>query len=225
MKILQSSLFRSLAAAIVGVLLIQYREQTMTWITIAGGALFFISGLISCVIYYSAVHRADEVQMFDAQGNPVPTARPSFPIVGLGSMILGIILALMPTTFITGLMYVLASILILGAISQFAGLAAASKYCHVGLFYWLMPSLILLVGVVAVVRPTTIASAPLFVIGWCMLLYGVVEVINAIKIHQANKVRGAVRQAAEQRQQATETQALEQQTTTQEQAPEAAEAD
>lgn len=225
MKILQSSLFRSLAAVIVGVLLIQYREQTMTWITIAGGALFFISGLISCVIYYSAVHRADEVQMFDAQGNPVPTARPSFPIVGLGSMILGIILALMPTTFITGLMYVLASILILGAISQFAGLAAASKYCHVGLFYWLMPSLILLVGVVAVVRPTTIASAPLFVIGWCMLLYGVVEVINAIKIHQANKVREAVRQAAEQRQQATETQALEQQTTTQEQAPEAAEAD
>ncbi|MCI6550448.1 MAG: DUF308 domain-containing protein [Prevotella sp.] len=225
MKILQSSLFRSLAAVIVGVLLIQYREQTMTWITIAGGALFFISGLISCVIYYSAVHRADEVQMFDAQGNPVPTARPSFPIVGLGSMILGIILALMPTTFITGLMYVLASILILGAISQFAGLAAASKYCHVGLFYWLMPSLILLVGVVAVVRPTTIASAPLFVIGWCMLLYGVVEVINAIKIHQANKVREAVRQAAEQRQQATETQALEQQTTAQEQAPEAAEAD
>ena len=218
MKILQSSLFRSLSAIIVGVLLIQYREQTMTWITIACGALFFISGLISCVIYYSAVHRADEVQMFDAQGNPVTTARPSFPIVGLGSMILGIILALMPTTFITGLMYVLASILILGAISQFVGLAAASKYCHIGLFYWLMPSLILLVGAVAVVRPTTIASAPLFVIGWCMLLYGVVEVINAIKIHQANKVRETARQAAEQRRQAAETQAINQQMTAQEEA-------
>lgn len=191
MKILQSSFFRSLCAIIVGVLLIEYREQTVTWITIASGALFFLSGLISCVIYYSAIHRATDVQVFDAQGNPLTPMKPNFPIVGIGSMVLGIILALMPTTFITGLMYVLASILILGAINQFVNLATAARYCHVGFFFWIMPSLILLVGIIAVVHPSTIASAPLFVIGWCMLLYGVVECINAIKIHQANKIRNA----------------------------------
>ncbi|MDD6866917.1 MAG: hypothetical protein PUD61_05165, partial [Prevotella sp.] len=36
-------------------------------------------------------------------------------------------------------------------------------------------------------RPSTIASAPLFVIGWCMMLYGVVECINAMKIYRARK--------------------------------------
>ena len=51
-----------------------------------------------------------------------------------------------------------------------------------------------------------------------MLLYGVVEVINAIKIHQANKVRETARQAAEQRRQAAETQAINQQMTAQEEA-------
>ena len=39
MKVLQSSLFRALCAIIVGVLLIKYREDTVTWITIAMGVL------------------------------------------------------------------------------------------------------------------------------------------------------------------------------------------
>ena len=38
-----------------------------------------------------------------------------------------------------------------------------------------------------------------------MLLYGVVECINAIKIHQANKVREAARKATEQKQQELQT--------------------
>lgn len=40
MKVVHSSLFRAVCAIIIGVLLIQYREQTVTWITIAIGVLF-----------------------------------------------------------------------------------------------------------------------------------------------------------------------------------------
>lgn len=40
MKVIHSSIFRAVCAIIVGVLLIQYREQTVTWITIAIGVLF-----------------------------------------------------------------------------------------------------------------------------------------------------------------------------------------
>ena len=42
MKILQSSFFRSLCAIVVGVLLIQYREETVRWITILMGVMFFL---------------------------------------------------------------------------------------------------------------------------------------------------------------------------------------
>ena len=41
----------------------------------------------------------------------------------------------------------------------------------------------MLIGIIAVVYPSAIASAPLFVIGWCMMLYGVVEIINNLKIN------------------------------------------
>lgn len=200
MKVIQSGFFRALCAIIVGGLLIKYREQTMTWLTISIGVLFLLSGVISCAAYFSARNHKDDVQVFDAQGNQLTGMKPSFPIVGIGSLVLGLILALMPGTFITWLMYILAAVLILGAINQFVSLAAISSLVRVGYYYWIMPSIILLVGLVAVIFPSAIASAPLFVIGWCMVVYGVVEVINNIKIgrirHQMAKQKAAADKAA-----------------------------
>lgn len=195
MKTLQSSLLRAVVALVVGVLLIKYREQTVTWITISIGVLFFLSGVISCVSYLSARRKAGDVVVIDGNGRQVSGFKPQFPIVGLGSIILGAILALMPATFVAGLMYIFAAILILGALNQFFNLAAAAKWARVGLFYWLLPSVVLLVGIVAIIRPSTIASAPLFFIGWCMLLYGLAECINVLKIYKAYKLRTAAETA------------------------------
>lgn len=187
MKVLQSSFFRALCAIVVGALLIKYREETVTWITIAIGVLFFVSGVISCASYLSARRHADDPQVFDTEGRQLTGLRPVFPIVGLGSLILGVILALMPGTFITSLVYVLAAILILGAVGQFVSLAAANKHVRLAWGWWVMPSILLIVGIVAVVRPQAIATAPLFVIGWAMMAYGAVEVVNALKIHRIRK--------------------------------------
>ncbi len=183
MKVVHSSFFRAICAIIVGALLIQYREQTVTWITIAIGVLFFLSGIISLATYFSAKRKAtDTPVVYDANGRQITGLRPNFPIVGLGSLILGLILALMPNTFVTSLMFILSAILILGALTQFINLASAAKIGRVGIVFWIFPSVILLIGLLAVIKPSAIASAPLFVIGWAMLVYGVVECINAFKI-------------------------------------------
>ena len=79
-------------------------------------------------------------------------------------------------------MFILSAILILGALTQFINLASAAKIGRVGIVFWIFPSVILLIGLLAVIKPSAIASAPLFVIGWAMLVYGVVECINAFKI-------------------------------------------
>ena len=89
--------------------------------------------------------------------------------------------------FVSYLMYLLAAILILGAVSQFVNLIAASRIAHIGIYFWVMPALTLLVGLIAIISPTSIASAPLFVIGWTMIVYGVVEMLNAIKIYQLQR--------------------------------------
>ncbi len=183
MKVIHSSLFRALCAIIVGCLLIEYREQTVTWITIAIGVLFFLSGVVSLATFYSAKRNANkDTILYDAEGKQLTGMSPNFPIVGVGSILLGAILALMPGTFITWLMFILAMLLIMGAISQFASLATARRMGRVGIIYWLMPCAILLIGLIALVRPTAIASSPLLVIGWAMLVYGVVECVNALKV-------------------------------------------
>lgn len=183
MKVVHSSFFRALCAIIVGALLIQYREQTVTWITIAIGVLFFLSGVISVATYFSAKRNFDKVAVvYDANGKQLTGLKPNFPIVGIGSLCLGLILALMPNTFINSLMFILSVILIMGALTQFMNLAMARKMGGVGIVYWIFPSIILLVGLLAVIKPSAIASAPLFVIGWAMLVYGVVECVNAFKI-------------------------------------------
>jgi uncharacterized membrane protein HdeD (DUF308 family) len=187
MRILQSSIFRSVVALIVGVLLIKYSEEAVKWLTVCIGLLFLVSGLISCITYFAAKRRDPDTEVFDAQGRRMTMPAPSFPIVGIGSIVLGALLALMPSAFVHGLMYVLAAILILGALNQYFNLGAVTRIARVGCFWWVFPSIILLVGLIAIVKPDLIAGAPLYIIGWCMLVYGVVDLIDAIKIHQVRK--------------------------------------
>ena len=99
MKVIHSSIFRAVCAIIVGVLLIQYREQTVTWITIAIGVLFFLSGVISLTSYWAAKRNAEKMQgqiLSDSNGKPIMGMMPKFPLVSVGSLILGLLLALMP---------------------------------------------------------------------------------------------------------------------------------
>ena len=191
MKVIHSSIFRAVCAIIVGVLLIQYREQTVTWITIAIGVLFFLSGVISLASYWAAKRNAEKMQgqiLSDSNGKPIMGMMPKFPLVSVGSLILGLLLALLPQVFIAWLMFILAFILILGALTQFVNLASAAKMGRVGILFWLFPSALLLLGLLAIIKPSAIASAPLFIIGWGMLIYGVVELLNAFKISNNKRI-------------------------------------
>lgn len=191
MKVIHSSIFRAVCAIIVGVLLIQYREQTVTWITIAIGVLFFLSGVISLASYWAAKRNAEKMQgqiLSDSNGKPIMGMMPKFPLVSVGSLILGLLLALMPQVFIAWLMFILAFILILGALTQFVNLASAAKMGRVGILFWLFPSALLLLGLLAIIKPSAIASAPLFIIGWGMLIYGVVELLNTFKVSNNKRI-------------------------------------
>lgn len=183
-KILQSSVFRALCAIVIGGLLIKYPDNTMTGITIAIGALFLVSGIISIVTYFWSKRHVSEYKIYDAEGNLVAGEQPTFPIVGIGSAILGLVLALMPTAFVSALMYIIGIILILGAINQYMSLINGRRYGRVSFWYWLMPTLILLTGLYVMVKPMAPLEMAMLILGWCTLLYGVVELINAMKLYR-----------------------------------------
>ena len=233
MKNLLNSLVRAVMAFVVGALIIKFREETVHWLTIVIGALFFVTGLISVVLNRRPTlqrptpqplparegsnYSSDNKNQAAGHSTPLPhregqgggsaaggSARGGgwlASVVGFGSIILGVILALMPTTFITGLQYVLAAMLVLGAVNQFVNLAQASRWCHVGWFYWLLPVVVLLVAIFMIWRPVETAAAPLFIIGWCMLLYGMAELLGALMLWKARRIVRQMERDAEQQMQ------------------------
>lgn len=183
MKIFQSSIFRAICAIAIGILLIKYPDNTVTWMTVAIGILFLLSGLISVIVYINARRNVSEYKITDAEGNVIAGTQPTFPIVGVGSLILGALLALTPNVFITALMYIIGGVLILGAINQYMNLVNARRYGRVGFGYWVFPSVILLIGLYVIIKPMAPANMAMLVLGWCSLLYGVTEMINSLKFH------------------------------------------
>ena len=183
MKILQSSVFRSISAIAIGCLLIKYPDNTVTWITVAIGILFLLSGLISLIVYVHARKNVSEFKIMDMNGHVIAGEKPTFPIVGVGSLILGAMLALTPNVFITALMYIIGGILILGAINQYMNLINARKYGQVSFGFWVFPSVVLLIGLYVIIKPMVPASMAMLILGWCSLLYGVTELVNSLKFH------------------------------------------
>ena len=186
MKVLQISAIRAIIVLVTGFLLVKYREETMTWMTITVGILFLLSGLVSCIAYYFEKEKVAKktAKTEQQEGQKEENLKsPSFPIAGVGSIALGIILAVMPNTFITWVVYILAALLILGAVNQFMNLARSRQYARVPVYMWLFPTVILVVAILLISKPMEAAALPLLVIGWAFMYYGVLEFALIIRMY------------------------------------------
>ena len=191
MKVLQISAIRAIIVLVTGFLLVRYREETMTWMTITVGILFLLSGLVSCIAYYfekeKVAKKTAKAEQQEGQQEEENLKSPSFPIAGVGSIALGIILAVMPNTFITWVVYILAALLILGAVNQFMNLARSRQYARVPVYMWLFPTVILAVAILLISKPIETAQLPLLVLGWAFMYYGVLEFILIIRMYLVRK--------------------------------------
>lgn len=191
MKVLQISAIRAIIVLVTGFLLVRYREETMTWMTITVGILFLLSGLVSCIAYYFEKEKVEKktakAEQQEGQQEEENLKSPSFPIAGVGSIALGIILAVMPNTFIIWVVYILAALLILGAVNQFMNLARSRQYARVPVYMWLFPTVILAVAILLISKPIETAQLPLLVLGWAFMYYGVLEFILIIRMYLVRK--------------------------------------
>ena len=188
MKIFHSSLFRAFCAIIVGVLILKFPQDGITWLTMAVGEIFLISGIIALIAYWYARRHSGDYVVTDQKGRIISGGQPTFPIVGAGSICLGLILVIAPNRFVDGLMYVLGGIMILGGIQQLINLVVARRLGNIPFVYWICPSLVMLTGLLAILYPMETAEIPLIILGWCSLVYGVTELINSLKIWRVRKM-------------------------------------
>ena len=193
MKVLQISAVRAIIVLVTGFLLVKYREDTMTWMTITVGVLFLISGLVACMVYYfekeKVAKKTAKAVLQEDQQEEEDLKSPSFPIAGVGSIVLGIILAVMPNTFTTWMVYILSALLILGAVNQFMNLARSRQYARVPVYMWVFPTISMVVAILLISRPieTDALFFTLKVIGWAFMYYGVLEFVLIIRMYLVRK--------------------------------------
>ena len=193
MKVLQISAVRAIIVLVTGFLLVKYREDTMTWMTITVGVLFLISGLVACMLYYfekeKVAKNSAKATLQEGQQEEEDLKSPSFPIAGVGSIVLGIILAVMPNTFTTWMVYILSALLILGAVNQFMNLARSRQYARVPVYMWVFPTISMVVAILLISRPieTDALFFTLKVIGWAFMYYGVLEFVLIIRMYLVRK--------------------------------------
>lgn len=187
MKQIQNFLLRSVCTIVAGAMLLRYSDQALSWFTIACGTLFFVSGLIACASYFAARSQKQQEVFYDMEGNPLKEKGPMFPLVGVGSLVLGAILVFMRESFQHWGTYVLAALLVLGAINQYLTLARAKKYCTIASFYWVVATLILLIALLLLANPDLLGEWKLKVVAWTMIVYGVVEAVIGINSYRARR--------------------------------------
>ena len=95
MRTLNYAAISSICALLVGILLVVWPEVAVNYLVITIGALFFLPGVLGVFGY------------FMSSGKQEAQARPMFPIVALGSALLGLWLMVMPAFFVGILMYLL----------------------------------------------------------------------------------------------------------------------
>ena len=81
MKIFHSSIFRALCAIVVGVLILKYPQDGVTWLTMAVGELFLISGIVALIAYWYARQHSGDYVITDQKGRIISGGQPTFPMV------------------------------------------------------------------------------------------------------------------------------------------------
>ena len=205
MKLFQISIIRVIAAIVVGVLLLKYDEAVLKGLVIALGIMFLIAGVVSLVEWVNLRRKkADFRVMDDGEGSKGKgsDSQPVFPIVGLGSVLLGLILSLTQTAdFLTWAMYLLGGVLILGGVNLMMNLLSVRKMEPVDGLLWIMPIAIALAALFAMIKGLVPPRTTTTILGVTSLVYAVTEMGYSFLFYRVRKryekTQAQVRRASE----------------------------
>lgn len=169
MKTINYSALSSICALVIGILLVVWPDVAVSYLVITIGVLFLLPGLIGIFSHFATAKRKMEAGI-----------RPVFPIVALGSAILGFWLMIMPEFFIGILMYVLGILLVLAGLSQLMKLISVRNYTNVPFIMYIIPVLVLLAGVTVLVNPFEAASLPFMFLGVSAIVYSLTDLVRLI---------------------------------------------
>lgn len=163
MKSMNYSLVRIVCALLIGLVLVVWPDAAVQYIVRIIGILFLIPGCIVLIGYFGTKQE--------------PGVPRRFPIEGVGSLLFGLWLVIMPDFFTGILMFLLGFILVLGGVQQIASLAAARRWMPVPIGFYVVPVLILIAGIISLFNP----SGVFMIIGISSIVYALSDLLNWFK--------------------------------------------
>ena len=162
MRILGYSLMRAVCALVIGMILVMFPDQASNYFVITIGVIFLVPSLISIIAYLTNGKKKQK----------------RFPIEGIGSLLFGLWLIIMPHFFSNLLTIILGFILLMGGIQQLASVSTLRTLVKVSYRYYVVPTLILIAGLVALFNPTGVQRTAFIIIGISCMVYAFSEFVN-----------------------------------------------
>lgn len=173
MKPLNYAVVSSICALIIGVMLVVWPDVAVNYLVMTIGVLFLLPGLLGLFSYLAYAKKRAQ------QG-----IKNTFPIVALGSTLFGLWLIIMPAFFVGILMYVLGVLLVLAGLNQLVNFAALRSCLQVSAGVYVIPSLVLAVGLVVLLNPFEVATIPFILLGVSSIVYGLTDLFRLLRFRR-----------------------------------------
>ncbi|MDR1919787.1 MAG: DUF308 domain-containing protein [Tannerellaceae bacterium] len=164
------SLLRAILGVVLGLLFILWPQESVIYLIITTGVFFILSGACSFLLW--SIRRKKEANAFPP---------PLIWGVATGSVLLGVWLVVSPDFFVNIFGLVWGGILVIAGLLQFVSLFTARKWYAVSFAYYLLPTLILLAGILILIRPFEAVVNTFILLGAVSLFYGLNELISWYK--------------------------------------------
>ena len=161
---------RSVFAFLLGTILILWSGEAIRFLVIIIGIFFILLGLIPIILYLTR--------------NRKIFPHISFPHFGLFILMFGLSLVVYPDFFVNVLMYLLGIILVIGGFQQISTLFGASKWTTVPAVLYLLPTLILIAGILVLFNPFGAAESIFILAGITCLIYGIADFVSRLKFRR-----------------------------------------
>ena len=157
----KSFIWRGILSIVLGLVLVIWPSFTTKYIVTILGSVLLTVGIIMVIVRYTS--RAGD----------------NFPVVGVISAIVGILLIAMPQTFAAVLIVIMGVLLVLGSASQIYMLVRAKKSGFKTTFmHYIVPCLLLITGVVIAFSPQSSLNVIIIAFGVASIVYGASDLIE-----------------------------------------------
>ena len=162
MKSVNKSILRSVFAVVLGLMLVLWPDNALDILVIAMGALFLAAGVVTIAAYF-----ARDKSLY-------PNVR----------FLLGLLLVVAPKFFVGILMIVLGIVLIIAGLQQIMMLFSARKWTEVSIYFYIVPVLVTICGIIVLFNAQAVAQSILILSGVTCIVYGIAGLVNELRFRK-----------------------------------------